>query len=281
MGQFRQHQPQEIQRHHRVQFALAVQPCAERVWNFHGAQPAAGGRDDIEQDLEALGRKLRGQLFEAVAPDHEEAAHRVGDLDPQQPFCHPGGQRAGAGPLPVEAVGAAAFDIAAADHELGRAGLQQLKHLRQLGLVVLQVGVDHGGAGRAGRQDTLDTGAGQAAASDPPDTANAAILPREIAHHLPGAVGRIVIDKDDFPGDARERSFQPPQQRGDIITLIEGRDDDRELRRTAGLQRDFGARSDGFIHAAAYIRRLRRCQGAASGPQTRAFGHPPATVSRI
>ena len=143
-----------------------------------------------------------------------------------------GGELAGAGTLLVETVGAAAFDVAAADHEVGLAGLQQRQHLRQLGLVVLQVGVDHGGAGRAGGQNALDAGAGQAAPPDPPDAADAGILPRQAAHHVPGAVGGIVVDEDDFPGHAGERGLQPPEQRGDVVALVEGGDDDRKLRRS-------------------------------------------------
>ena len=36
------------------------------------------------------------------------------------------------------------------------------------------------------------------------------ILPRQAAHHFPGAVGGIVVDEDDFPGDAGQRRLQPP-----------------------------------------------------------------------
>ena len=210
-----------------------MQPRAEGVGNFLDAQLAARGGDDIEQDLEALRRELRRQLLEAIAADHEEAAHGIGDLDPQHALGHFGGERAGAGALPVEAVGAAAFDVAAADHEIGLAALQQRQHLRQLGLVMLQVGVDHRGAGRAGGQDALDAGAGQAAPPDPPDAADPAILPRQLAHDLPGAVGGIVVDEDDFPGDAGERRLQPPVQLGDVVALVEGGDDDRKLRACA------------------------------------------------
>ena len=198
MGQLRQHQAQEIQRHHGVELALAVQPRAEGVGDFLDAQFAARGGDDIEQDLETLGGKLRRQLLEAIPADHEEAAHGIGDLDPQHAFGDLGRKRAGPCPLPVKAVGAAALDIAAADHEVELATLQQLKHFRQLGLVVLQVGVDHGSAWRARCQDTLDAGAGQAAPSDPPDTADPAVVARQRPHDFPGAVRRVVIDENDL-----------------------------------------------------------------------------------
>ena len=98
----------------------------------------------------------------------------------------------------------------------------------------------------------------QAAPSDPPNAAHAAIPEREAADHFPGAVGGIVIDEDDFPGDAGKRRLQPPVQRGDVVALVEGGDDDRKLKRTWGLLINglwtsgllwvFGAWSDGFIH---------------------------------
>src|SRR5258706_10356387 len=249
-GQLRQHQPQEIQRHHRIEFAFTVQPRAEAVGNFLDPQIAVRGGDEIEQNLEALGGELRRQLFEAIPADHEEAAHWIGDLDPQHALGHFGCKRTGAGPLLVKTVGAAALDIAAAYHKVGFATLQQRQHDRQLRLVMLQVGIDDGGAGRARCQNALDTGAGQAAPSDPPDTADAGIMPRQAPYQVPGAVGGIVIDEDDFKADARERRFQPPKQRGDVVALVEGGDDDRKLSQCGGLRRVFGPRSDGFIHAA-------------------------------
>ena len=80
-----------------------------------------------------------------------------------------GCQRAGTGALLVETVGAAALDIAAADHEFRLAALQQRDHLRQLRFVVLQIGVDDRRIGSARGQDALDAGARQAAPADPAD----------------------------------------------------------------------------------------------------------------
>src|ERR1700687_3861459 len=100
-----------------------MQPRAESVGNFPDAQIVARGGDDIEQDLEALRGELRRQLLEAIAANHEEAAHGIGDLDPQYASCDLGGELTGAGALLVKPVGAAAFDVAAADHEVGFARL--------------------------------------------------------------------------------------------------------------------------------------------------------------
>src|SRR6266567_234648 len=88
------------------------------------------------------------------------------------------------------------------------------------------------------------------AAHGAPDAADAGIFPRQAPHHIPGAVGGVVVDEDDFPGDARQRGLQPPKERGDIVALVEGRDDDRKLRQTRSLRRVLRSRSDGFIHAA-------------------------------
>ena len=116
--------------------------------------------------------------FEALAADHEEAAHGIGDLDPQHTLGYFGRKRTRAGPLTVETVRTAALDVAAADHEIEFAALQQREHFRQLGFVVLQIGVDHRRAWRARGQDALDTGAGQAAPSDPADATHATVLAR-------------------------------------------------------------------------------------------------------
>ncbi len=145
--------------------------------------------------------QLRGEFFEAIAPDHEEAAHGIGDLDLQHALGDSGREHTGAGPLAIETVRTAAFDIATADHEIELAALQEPEHLRQLRLVVLEVGVDDCSTWRARSQNALDAGAGETAPPDPPDTAHPAILTREFAQHLPGAVGRIVVDKDGFERD--------------------------------------------------------------------------------
>ncbi len=189
IGQLRQHQAEEIERDHGIELALAMLASTELVGNLDGTQLALRGRHHVEQDLEALGRELRRELLETVAADHEKAAHGIGDLDLQRAARDLGGERTGAGTLLVEAVGLVALDIAAADHEVGLAALQQRQHLRELGLVMLQIGVHHGGIGRARGQDALDAGARQAAPTDPADAAHPRILPRQAAHQIPGSVG--------------------------------------------------------------------------------------------
>src|SRR4029077_4551686 len=170
------HQSQEIQRYHGIELALAVQARAERVGNFLDPQTAAGAGDDIEQNLETLRGKLRSQLLKAVPADHEEAAHGIGDLHAQQAPGGFGRERARPCPLLVEAFGAAALDVAAADHKIEVAALQEREHFRKLGLVVLQVGIYHGCVWSTRGQNIFDAGSRQAASPDPPDTAHPAVF---------------------------------------------------------------------------------------------------------
>jgi len=120
-----------------------MQPRAEGKRYFDNAELSACGRDDVEQDLETLHRKRRRKLLEAVAAEHEEAAHRIGDLDMQQLPGDVGRKHAAAEARAAEAAGVATADIAAADHKLGLPCLQNLEHLRQTGFVMLKIGVHH------------------------------------------------------------------------------------------------------------------------------------------
>lgn len=134
-------------------------------------------------------RQLRRDLLEAIAADHEESAHRIGDLDAQQPLGNHGGEFAEPATLPIEAVRAAAFDIAAADHQFGLPALQQSEHLRQLRVVMLQVRIHDRDIRRARSQDTLYAGAGKSAPPDPAQATHARILLRQRSHRLPCTVG--------------------------------------------------------------------------------------------
>ena len=135
---------------------------------------AARGRHDVEQDLEALRGELRRQLLEAVAPHHEEAAHRIA-----QASRRAGGARArstarlACSRRALDEPGRrAAVDIAARDREIGLAA-QLRQHRGEQRLVVLQVGVHHGDVARLARQHALDAGAGEAAPADAADAAHA------------------------------------------------------------------------------------------------------------
>ena len=76
-------------------------------------------------------------------------------------------------------VRAAAFDVARGGDEIDALpSLKRREHLRQHGLVMLQIGIHHRDEGRAGRQHAFDAGAREAAASDAAEAAHARIAPR-------------------------------------------------------------------------------------------------------
>jgi len=180
MRELRQHQAQEIQRHHRVEFALAMQARAERVRNFHDAQIAARGGDDIEQDLEALRRKLRRQCSKRSLRIMKKPLMGSAIFDPQHAFCNLGSQRTGAGALLIEAVGAAAFDIAAAGPQASASPpCSSASILASCVSSCCRSASITAAYGALEAQDALDAGAGQAAPPDPPDAANAGIRPRQ------------------------------------------------------------------------------------------------------
>ena len=100
---------------------------------------------------------------------------------------------------------------------------------------MLQIGVDDGDVGRARGLDAFDHRGRQAAPADAVDAAHARIAPGERLHRLGGAVGRIVIDIDDFPGDAREATAEALDHRLDVLALVEARHDDGKLDRGGRL----------------------------------------------
>ena len=123
----------------------------------------------------------------------------------------------------------AARNEAAADGEVGGAAGQRREHARQHAGVVLQVGVHHGEVGRIARQHALDAGPGKPAPAVAQEAAHAGIAAAKLAHGLGGAVGRVVVDEDRLPGDAGERAIELLDEPGDVLALVEGRDDDRQI----------------------------------------------------
>ena len=75
-------QAEEIDADQGREFGLAGVALAELVGEFDNLQTAAGRKDNVDQDLEAVGRKTRSQARDDFAPNHEEPAHRIGDGGP-------------------------------------------------------------------------------------------------------------------------------------------------------------------------------------------------------
>ena len=179
--------------------------------------------------MKPTGDSFAGDGVELVAPQHEEAAHRIAERNRQDAPRQRGGQTADRAARFVEGAGAAAFDVAAGGDEVCLAGAQGGQHGGQHAFVMLQVGIHHGDEGRAGRQDAFDAGAGQAAAADTAQAAHARIDCGDRLGGFGRAVGRIVVDEDRFPGDAVKRRVEPAHQFGHIVPLLEGRKDNGQL----------------------------------------------------
>ena len=204
-------------------------PRAERKRHLDHAEFSAGGRHDIEQDLEPLHRQRRRKLLEPFAPDHEEPAHRVGDFDMQQLLCDVGRKYAAAKARAPETPGVAATDITAADHEFGLPRLQQREHLWELCFVVLKIGVHHRDVGRAGSQDALDACPGEPSPADPANAPDTGVGLGQLPGHVPSPVRGIVIDEDDLPRDTGQRGVQLREKLGNVVALFESRHHDTQL----------------------------------------------------
>ncbi len=155
----------------------------------------------------------------------------------------------------AEGRGIAALDIACADDEVGLARFELRQHLGQQRFVMLQIAIHHGHERRAGRENALDAGPGQAPARDTPEAAYPSVRGAQRLGGGGGAVRRIVVDDDDFPLCVGQGAGDPLHQLGDIAGLVEGRDDDGQFRRGTeigsglGLWRRYGRRDGGNGHA--------------------------------
>jgi hypothetical protein len=124
---------------------------------------------------------------------------------------------------------------ARADREIGLARLQRLQHRRQDALVVLQIAVDDRNVVGAGRKPALDDRAGEAVAVDAAKAAHPRIGFRDVLRDLPGEVGRIVVDDDEFPVEPHERGLELFEQGRDVLRLPVGwRDHGQRRRRASG-----------------------------------------------
>src|SRR5262249_13723330 len=137
---------------------------------------------------------------------------------------------------------AAVLDVAAADHDVERLLLQRRKHAREQRLVMLEIGVDDGDIRRGARQNAFDAGRRQAAARNPVQQPDAAIVKGEKGYGLRGSVTGIVIDEDQLPVDASERARKGIVERYDVVALVPGRRDHSQLGPGRRLEQPFEQR---------------------------------------
>ncbi len=202
-------------------------------------------RQDVEQNLEALRRDGCRQRLEGVAADHEITAHRIAQADAEhaphqgiRPSAQFGAERR-------QPVRGAAIQVAAGHDEIGIFRTQLAQHGEEQRLVVLQVGVHDGEIARLAAEHAFEAGAGKAAAADAAYAAHAAIGFADRTRHRSGAVGRAVVDEDDFPVAAVKNLAQPLDQDRNVGPLVERRHHDAKLWCRLRRQRGPGARQNG------------------------------------
>ena len=170
-------------------------------------------------------------LFERVAPDHEMAAHRIGEVDAEKEAHQRVRPAAHARTLLRQPRGRAAIEVAAGDGNVGAAGAQAFEHVGEHGLVMLQVGVHDRQVARLAREHPLEAGAGETAAADAANAAHAAVGFADRARGRRAPVRRIVVDEYHLPIVAGENAAEPRDQDRNVGLFVEGRHDDREFRR--------------------------------------------------
>ena len=237
---------------------LCPRPSRETSADLAHRQAARRGEQDVEQDLEALAGHVRRHRLEQRPAQHEIAAHRIGQLRAQ----HPAGQGdAGVGqsePPPVRKPrSVASRGKAAGDHDVGAGLLQQRQHLRQPGLVVLQVAVDDGDdVGRGGHRP-LDHRRGQAAAADAAQAAYARIGGGDGAQRVGGAVRAVIVHEHRFPGDAVQRRMQLGHKRRHVHPLVVAWHDHAQCRSAAHQAAGRRSRTAAEAQAASVAAKLR------------------------
>ena len=186
-------------------FELARHPRPEDIRDFDGLQPAARREHDIDQDLEALGRKTRRQSRDRLALEHEEAAHGIADGRPGDLAKEPGAELAQLLARRRQADRGIGVGDARSDREIAAPLDESGVHLRQDGFVMLKIAVDHRDEIGARSEPAFDHRAGQAEPIDAAQTAQSRIAPRDRVGDVGGAIGQIVIDDDHLPRQAGER----------------------------------------------------------------------------
>ena len=204
-----QQQGAELRQHQHVELALAGHPLAELVRDLDHPQRPGALSTRSSRILKPFAVSRGARSSNSGPPQHEEAAHRVGKPDRHDALGEPNaelGQRVA--PAGRQAGGIAALDVTAAHREIERAGRAAPPACRQPGLVVLQVAVHHGDKFGRGGQRALDHRRGKAPPAHATDAADARIGRGDPARLRRRAVGAVVVDEHDLPGDARRAQPQ-------------------------------------------------------------------------
>ena len=78
-GEAADDQPRVVDEDADVELAVSSTSLSEDVGDFRDAGVVRKMQQDVEEDLEPVRYEARRDPLDQVAPDHEEAAHRIGD----------------------------------------------------------------------------------------------------------------------------------------------------------------------------------------------------------
>ena len=74
---------EKIHRDQRRKLRFAGLPLAKDIRRLDDPQAARRAKQNVGEDFEPVGGQFRRDLADDRAPDHEKAAHRIGDADPE------------------------------------------------------------------------------------------------------------------------------------------------------------------------------------------------------
>ncbi len=185
--------------HRGVELAFPCLPCPEAVGDLRHPQRPPGGKQDVQQDLEA-GRGQARAMIRTVPPQGDEPRSSDADL-------HRSAALASAAP-PSETRSAdrdspPSFPPPSTLRLRSRPRPRRCPARSMRGRMVSSAAGRHRSPRRIRRwwEHPLDAGGGQAAPPDPPDATEPRIGRRDLADTGGGAVRAVVIDEDGFPGD--------------------------------------------------------------------------------
>ena len=169
-----------------IELALAMLTGAEFVRKLAHAEWPPGGKDDIEEDFEALAGHRAHGLLEKLAPDGKKTAHRIGQRSFANDRADPRGKTAhkNAGLRPI-ARPAALPGITTAHCQLQiRILLKRPKHRRENRFVMLKIAIHHRKNIRIARSHPLETSRSQSPPPNATDEPHIPLLPRQPHQNL-------------------------------------------------------------------------------------------------
>ncbi len=108
---------------------------------------------------------------------------------------------------------------------------------------MLQVPVDYSQIGGRARQHTLDTGGGQASATNSVKTADTVVVLSNLTYVSCGFIRGVVIHEDEFPTIGCQGYSKALDQFEDVLSLIECGHDDGQFGSSADTEVDIFDRS--------------------------------------